>query len=43
MKPNSERILLGTVTIPDEAKAWMKFVTKDGKVYSQPFMKRSKK
>ena len=40
---NSERIVLGKVFIPENAKAWMRWVGSDGTVYAQPFKKKVKK
>jgi len=42
MKENKNRILLGTVEVPEEQRKWMKFVTTDGSVYAQPFERRKK-
>ena len=43
MKDCKERILLGEVKIPAHAVKWMKFVTGDGKVFAQPFVRAGRK
>ena len=43
MKENSERVLLGIVTVPATQAKWIKFVTGDGKVYAQPPARGRKK
>jgi len=43
MKENKERILLGVVEVPENARKWMKFVTQEGEVYAQPLNRKGRK